>query len=193
MQSTCWLPWRSSSASLVCAAVVALQAANTATGLPQPQHQPPPPPSAAAAAHDAAGVEAWQFLASYPRQYITYRLQPGEHIEIDGQLDEPAWNAVNWTEPMEDIAQSFYPGLSIPAAYATLMKVRYDRDYLYVAAKYYQSLTWATLTGHNDELTAGLAPYSNDDFEVFLDPSGTSHGYSEFEMNARNATCGTLV
>ena len=39
-----------------------------------------------------------------------------------------------------------------------------------------------------DLLTAGEAPFGNDDFEVFLDPSGTTHGYTEFEMNARNAT-----
>jgi hypothetical protein len=114
----------------------------------------------------APAAAAWQFLPSYPRQLITYRLQPSEHIEIDGKLDEPAWEAVNWTEPMEDIAQSFYPNLTIPDGYATKMKVRYDHDHLYVAAQYYQSFTWATVTGHNDELTAGLAPYSNDDFEV---------------------------
>ena len=118
-------------------------------------------------------------MASYPRQYITYRLQTGEHIEIDGKLDEPAWLAVNWTEPMEDIAQKFYEGLQIPDSYATLMKVRYDEDFLYIGAKYYQSFTWATITGHNDLLTAGEAPFGNDDFEVFLDPSGTTHGYVE--------------
>jgi hypothetical protein len=130
----------------------------------------------------------WQFLESYPRQYIVHRLQPGERIDIDGQLDDDAWSTVNWTEPMEDIAQSLYPGLSIPDSYATLMKVRYDADFLYIGAKYFQSFTWATLTGHNDKLTGGFAPYSNDDFEVFLDPSGTTHGYVEYEMNARNAT-----
>ena len=81
---------------------------------------------------------AWQFLDSYPRQYIVNRLQPSEHINIDGRLDDAAWSAVNWTEPMEDIAQSFYPGLAIPDAYATLMKVRYDEDFLYIGAQYFQ-------------------------------------------------------
>ena len=37
-------------------------------------------------------------------------------------------------------------------------------------------------------LTGGEAPFGNDDFEMFLDPSGTAHGYVEYEMNARNAT-----
>ena len=110
--------------------------------------QPQPSPSASPPVRGPP----WAFLDAYPRQYITHRLQPGEHIEIDGKLDEPAWTAVNWTEPMEDIAQvpaaaslslslslslsplcqvpdrctvqSFYEGLSIPESYATLMKVR---------------------------------------------------------------------
>ena len=77
----------------------------------------------------------WAFIDQYPRQYITHRLQPGEHVEIDGKLDEPAWADVNWTEPMEDIAQSFYEGLSIPESYATLMKVRFDAEFLYIGAK----------------------------------------------------------
>eukprot|EP01051_Picozoa_sp_SAG22_P007863 SAG22_NODE_570_length_9013_cov_4.251739_8_plen_517_part_00 len=150
--------------------------AAAAAAMPRAAPAPPPPP------------RAWQFMDRYPRQYVVHRLQPTEKIEIDGQLDEPAWAALNWSAPMEDIAQSFYPGLSIPDASATLMKVRYDADNLYVAAKYYQSFTWATITGHNDRLTGGRAPYSNDDFEVFLDPSGTTHGYVEYEMTARNAT-----
>ena len=87
---------------------------------------------------DSVSSEAWQFLGSYPRQYIVNRLQPSEYIKIDGRLDDAAWGAVNWTEPMEDIAQSFYPGLTIPDAYATLMKVRYDEDFLYIGAQYFQ-------------------------------------------------------
>ena len=62
----------------------------------------------------AEETPSWKFLASYPRQYVVNRLQPGEHITVDGRLDEEAWGAVNWTEPMEDIAQPFYPSLSIP-------------------------------------------------------------------------------
>ena len=49
-------------------------------------------------------------------------------------------------------------------SYATLMKVRFDADFLYIGARYYQSFTWATLTGHNDKLSGGFAPYSNDDY-----------------------------
>ena len=73
---------------------------------PQPpqQHQPSPtsPDESMATPEQPA---PWAFMDSYPRQYITHRLQATERIEIDGKLDEPAWAAVNWTEPMEDIAQ----------------------------------------------------------------------------------------
>ena len=75
---------------------------------------PPPSPQGGSVSPDGTGAEGWQFMASYPRQYVTYKLQPGERIAVDGRLDEGAWAAVNWTEPMEDIAQSFYPGLAIP-------------------------------------------------------------------------------
>ena len=80
-----------------------------AAGVPQRSPQGGPSPDAG-----SARAPGWAFLESYPRQYVVNRLQPGEHITIDGRLDEEAWGAVNWTEPMEDIAQPFYPDLSIP-------------------------------------------------------------------------------
>ena len=79
-----------------------------AAGVPQRSPQGGPSPDGSARA------PGWAFLESYPRQYVVNRLQPGERIAIDGRLDEEAWSAVNWTEPMEDIAQPFYPNLSIP-------------------------------------------------------------------------------
>ena len=81
-----------------------------AAGVPQRSPQGGP----AGPSPDAGTSPRWAFLESYPRQYVVNRLQPGEHITIDGRLDEEAWGAVNWTEPMEDIAQPFYPNLSIP-------------------------------------------------------------------------------
>jgi hypothetical protein len=115
---------------LILPALLLLAAAVDAVSQPPEQQQ-------------GAAPHPWQFLASYPRQYITYKLQPGEQIVVDGKLDDPAWAGVNWTEPMEDIAQSLYLGLVIPDNYATLMKVRYDEDFLYIGAKYFQSLTCA--------------------------------------------------
>ena len=95
--------------------VALLLLAPTADGVPQPRQQQ----HEAGAAHPTPpAADAWRFAASYPRQYITYRLQESERITIDGKLDDAAWEAVNWTEPMEDIAQSFFPGLTIPVSHA---------------------------------------------------------------------------
>eukprot|EP01046_Picozoa_sp_COSAG06_P057542 COSAG06_NODE_11251_length_1538_cov_1.862404_2_plen_115_part_00 len=73
---------------------------------PQPQLEPQPSPTSPDESTATPEQPApWAFMDSYPRQYIAHRLQATERIEIDGKLDEPAWAAVNWTEPMEDIAQ----------------------------------------------------------------------------------------
>merc|ERR1712216_376853 len=44
--------------------------------------------------------------------------------------------------------------------------------------------------GHNQfgNTPPGEVPYHNNDFEVFVDPSGTSEYYKEFEMSVLNAT-----
>ena len=42
---------------------------------------------------------------------------------------------------------------------------------------------YGTLVGHNV-----VAPYHDNDFEVFIDVSGTGEYYKEYEMNALNAT-----
>lgn len=34
----------------------------------------------------------------FPRSYVVYHLSEQESIEIDGKLDEKAWEHVSWTE-----------------------------------------------------------------------------------------------
>jgi hypothetical protein len=58
-------------------------------------------------------------------------------------------------------------------------------DFLYIAARVYDPFVWGSVTGHNNGTGA---PYVNNDFEVFIDPSGTNRYYKEFEMNCQNAT-----
>eukprot|EP00658_Telonema_sp_P-2_P047685 TRINITY_DN36288_c0_g1_i2.p1 TRINITY_DN36288_c0_g1~~TRINITY_DN36288_c0_g1_i2.p1 ORF type:complete len:299 (-),score=39.37 TRINITY_DN36288_c0_g1_i2:174-1070(-) len=65
--------------------------------------------------------------------------------------------------------------------------MRWDSSWLYVGAELRDRFVWANLTGHNL-----VAPYHDNDFEVFIDPSGSSHWYKEFEMSARNATYDVL-
>ena len=149
--------------------------------------------SAAVLAAAQESDEGWKFLSAYPPQYDAQRLAKGETIIIDGKLDDAAWAAVPWTEkPFEDIAAPLFPHLAPPAAYQTRLKVRWDEAYLYIGAELNEPVVWGNVTGHNDKLTHGKAPWWNNDFEVFVDVSGTTHYYKEYEMNARNATYDVL-
>ena len=133
--------------------------------------------------------DGWKFESAYPPQYIAQRLSSGETITIDGNLDDPAWTSVAWTDkPFEDIAAPAFPHLTPPEAYQTRVKVRWDASFVYMAAEVNEPLIWGNVTGHNEDLTNGKAPWWNNDFEVFIDVAGSTHYYKEFEMNVRNAT-----
>ena len=43
------------------------------------------------------------FQASYPRHHVTYRLGEEEEITLDGNMDEEAWQQVEWSEDFTDI------------------------------------------------------------------------------------------
>ena len=56
----------------------------------------------------------------------------------------------------------------------------WDDEYLYVAAELEEPHVWATLTEHDSVI------FHDNDFEVFLNPSGDGRNYFEFEINALN-------
>ena len=58
--------------------------------------------------------------------------------------------------------------------------MRWDDKYLYIGAYLQESDVWAYQTKHDS-----IVFYDND-FEVFIDPDGSTHGYKEFEINAIN-------
>ena len=63
--------------------------------------------------------------------------------------------------------------------------VLYDSKYLYVGATLKEPFTFANIpSSHNGD----RVPYRDNDFEFFVDPSGSTEFYKEFEMNALNAT-----
>lgn len=35
---------------------------------------------------------------TFPRNYVVYHLKKQEAIDVDGKLDEEAWDSVSWTE-----------------------------------------------------------------------------------------------
>ena len=116
---------------------------------------------------------------------MTHKLAAGESIVIDGKLDDPAWEDAEWTYDMIDITRHKNQQLNaIPNDLQARVKIRWDDDFFYVGAVLHESYVTAKNVGHNNH-----APYSPDnDFEIFIDVSGTTQYYMEYEMSAQNAT-----
>ncbi|KAJ9465116.1 hypothetical protein DIPPA_01285 [Diplonema papillatum] len=132
-----------------------------------------------AAALSAARVQAdfdCSFNATYPKQYVAYKVAPSEVPVIDGKLDDKVWQDVPWTDYFIDIANDVVP------RFDTRAKMRWDDDWLYIGAELHEPQIWANLTA--DEVVI----FNDNDFEIFVDADGSNHYYKEFEMNARNHT-----
>mmetsp|Transcript_23303 Transcript_23303/g.50476 ORF Transcript_23303/g.50476 Transcript_23303/m.50476 type:complete len:386 (+) Transcript_23303:56-1213(+) len=135
------------------------------------------------------------YEAIYPRQYIAYRATPSADspganspsllsppaVTIDGNLDKPFWNDVEWSEDFVDIATDTTP------KFRTKVKMRWDDDFLYVGAYMEETDVWGTLTEHNSVI------FHDNDFEVFVDADGSNHNYKEFEINALGTTWSLLL
>jgi len=99
-------------------------------------------------------------------------------IQVDGFLDEGAWANAPWTGDFVDIQGDARP----KPRFRTRAKLLWDDDCLYVAAELEEPHVWATLTNHDSVI------FNDPDFEVFIDPKGSTQPYYEFEMNALNTT-----
>lgn len=109
-----------------------------------------------------------------PNGYVCHYATNG--INIDGNLDEADWARAAWTTDFVDIAG---PAKAKPR-FRTRAKMLWDDNYLYVCAEIEEPHVWATLTNHDSVI------FRDPDFEVFIDPKGSTHNYYEFEMNALN-------
>lgn len=107
-----------------------------------------------------------------PPNYVCYR--SSAPLKIDGNLDERDWRRAPWTEDFVDIEGEARPKPRL----RTRVKLLWDDDYLYVGAELEEKDIWATLTERDSII------YQDNDFEVFIDPDGDSHGYYELEINA---------
>ncbi len=107
-----------------------------------------------------------------PRQYVCQRTPTP--LDVDGRLDEPAWEAAAWTEPFIDIEGDIRPR----PRFRTRAKMLWDDGYFYVAAEMEEPHVWGTLTARDAVI------YHDNDFEVFIDPDGDTHEYYELEINA---------
>jgi len=116
-----------------------------------------------------------------PRKYLCYRSP--ETLTIDGKINEPSWERVEWTDDFVDIEGSLKP---VPR-FRTRAKMLWDSNYFYIGAILYEPDIWATLKNRDDII------FYDNDFEIFIDPDGDTHGYCEFEMNAFNTVWDLLL
>lgn len=119
-----------------------------------------------------SSAEAGTDLPFTPRTYPIYRA--AAPIDVDGRLFEADWAAAPWTKPFVDIRGGDAP----EPRHRTRAKMLWDEDALYVAAHLEEPDVWATLTQRDTVV------YYDDDFEIFIDPNGTTHNYYEIEINA---------
>ena len=123
----------------------------------------------------------------YPNQLQAYKLLPTQTIKIDGKLTDEAWEkrAKFGNDQFVDITKHVNASLNklIPSTFQVDVATLYDDNFLYIGAKIFEPFQYGKITGHNIQ-----APYHDNDFEVFIDVSGTTEYYKEFEMNILNAT-----
>ena len=106
-----------------------------------------------------------------PLSYVaTRRTGP---IAIDGRLNDAAWARAPWTEMFTDIEGP----IRLAPRFATRVKMLWDDDYWYIAAELEEPDLWATIRQRDAVI------FRDNDFELFVDPSGTAHRYFEVEMN----------
>jgi hypothetical protein len=107
-----------------------------------------------------------------PRHYVAYRTD--RPLTVDGRLDEPAWQAAEWTEDFVDILG---PSKPVPR-FRTRAKILWDSTNLYIGAELADTDVWATITERDAVI------FRDNDFEVFIDPDGDTRSYIELEVNA---------
>ena len=116
-----------------------------------------------------------------PKKYICYKTDIP--LKIDGKLDESSWDKAEWTDDFVDIEG---PSKPIPR-FRTRAKILWDDNYLYIAAEIEEPDIWGTIKERDAVI------FHDNDFEVFIDPDGDTHRYSEFEMNALNTVWDLLL
>lgn len=112
--------------------------------------------------------------AIVPKEYACQRA--AAKLEIDGKLDDAAWEAAPWTDEFVDIEVDKKP----KPRFRTRAKMLWDDEYFYIAAQLDEPHVWGTITERDAVI------FQDNDFEVFIDPNSDSREYYEFEMNALN-------
>ena len=75
------------------------------------------------------------------------------------------WKGIPWSRDFIDIEGKLHP------TQRTRIKMSWDSEYVYIGAEIAEKFIWGTITDTNSTM------YHENDFEVFLDPDGSSHNY----------------
>lgn len=107
-----------------------------------------------------------------PETYVCFKT--AQQITIDGQMDESDWDKAVWTKYFVDIEGDIKP---LPL-HKTRVKMLWDDSCFYFAAEIEEPHLWARLKQRDTVI------FRDNDFEIFIDPDGDTHGYYEYEVNA---------
>lgn len=116
-----------------------------------------------------------------PRNYVIYR--PIDSINIDGKPNEASWQNAEWSSLFVDILGKERP---MPVL-DTRFKILWSGDFLYVFAQMQEPQIWGKITERDAVI------FQDDDFEIFIDPDGDGHNYTEIEVNALNTVWDLLL
>lgn len=124
---------------------------------------------------------AAELATTPPPGYVCHRATDAP--VIDGKVDDAIWADVAWTSDFGDILGARGP----KQAKRTRAKLLWDDRYLYIAAELEEPDLVATLTERDSVI------FKDNDFEVFLDPTGDGRTYLELEINALNTVWDLLL
>jgi hypothetical protein len=118
------------------------------------------------------------FISAQSVDNVKYTVchKTSENINIDGYLDESAWQKTEWIDDFEDIRGGGFP------EYKTQAKTLWDNEFLYFAIKFEEPHICAFIAENEKQI------YLDNAFELFIDPDGDARNYYEFEINAAGAT-----
>lgn len=118
---------------------------------------------------DTLTLDVTPYLVS-PKHYVVTKTTG--NITVDGKANEKGWEKAIFTDSFVDIANEKMP------KYDTRVKMLWDETYLYVYAQMEEPHIWGNLTERDTVI------FFNNDFEVFIDPTGDTRNYGEIEINA---------
>ncbi len=105
-----------------------------------------------------------------PNHYIVTK--NNKQINVDGVADETSWGRAEFSDLFIDIEGEKKP------KFDTRIKMLWDEKYLYVYAEMEEPHIWGDIEKRDAVI------FHNNDFEVFIAPSGTTRNYAEIEINA---------